>query len=115
MEHRLDESHVERHAPCEEISLNVMAHGGETPGRAPEMDIAIESSESAVTIEVADGGRPFNPIQEAPPVPDISPGQTAPLGGLGIHLVKKMVESLSYHHDGTWNRLTMTAPRDSEP
>ena len=57
----------------EEISLNVMVYGGETPGLAPEMDIAIESSESAVTIEVADGGRPFNPIQEAPPVPDVSP------------------------------------------
>ena len=99
----------------EEISLNVMVYGGETPGLAPEMDIAIESSERAVTIEVADGGRPFNPIQEAPPVPDVSPGQPAPLGGLGIHLVKKMVESLSYHHDGTWNRLTMTAQRDSEP
>ena len=30
----------------EEISLNVMVYGGETPGLAPEMDIAIESSES---------------------------------------------------------------------
>ena len=99
----------------EEISLNVMAHGGETPGRAPEMDIAIESSESAVTIEVADSGMPFNPIHDAPPVPCVSPGRTAPLGGLGIHLVRNMVENLSYRHDGTRNRLTMTAQRDEEP
>ena len=95
----------------EEISLNIMSYGGDPPSIAPAMAISIDSNEDRVTIEVADAGRPFNPLRDAPPVPIISPTQDAPTGGLGIHLVRNMVDDLSYHHDGARNRLTITAER----
>ena len=96
----------------EEISVNIMSYGGDPPTVAPEMDISIESNEDRITIEVADTGRPFNPLRDAPPPPVVSPARDAPIGGMGIHLVRNMVDDLSYRYDGARNRLTLTAERD---
>lgn len=43
-----------------------------------------------------DWGRPFNPFREAP-VPDLELGlDDRPIGGLGVHLVKSLVDHYAY-------------------
>lgn len=98
----------------EEIGLNILSYGGESGGEHPEVEIVIKSEEDALTIEVSDDGRPFDPLQEAPvPVTD---GEILdrPIGGLGVHLVKTMMDDLSYRHSEGKNRLVMVTRRDDD-
>ena len=45
--------------------------------------------------EVEDDGTPFNPLDV--PAPDVTrPIEDRPIGGLGIHLTKKMVDGIDY-------------------
>ncbi len=93
----------------EELSINVLQYGGDAPGTAPGMNIEVDSQEGVSNIEVSDDGRPFDPLTQAPNPPVVtSQDQPAPVGGMGIHLVRNMVENLAYRHDRGRNRLTMT-------
>jgi anti-sigma regulatory factor (Ser/Thr protein kinase) len=60
-------------------------------------------------IEIADFGRVFNPLQADPP--DLSRGLAdRPIGGLGVFLVRSMVDSIAYRRDGDRNILSFTFP-----
>lgn len=98
----------------EEVGLNVLSYGGESGGPHPDMEIVIASEADALTIEVSDDGRPFDPLQEAPAAVLEGGLEERPVGGLGIHLVKTMMDDLSYQHTGGRNRLTMVARRGDE-
>ncbi len=57
-------------------------------------------------IEVADDGRPFNPLQH--PAPDLSlPLDQRPIGGLGIHMMRKSLDALEYRRENERNMLVM--------
>ena len=91
----------------EELVLNAMVHGGASSAAPPRMDVAMALGPDGLTIEVGDSGPAFNPLEDAPPAPDIGPGQELSIGGLGIHLVKNMVDRMSYRRVEGWNRITM--------
>jgi anti-sigma regulatory factor (Ser/Thr protein kinase) len=51
-------------------------------------------------VEVEDDGRPFNPLNQ-PEVDITTPLDSKPIGGLGIHLMRRCMDHLEYHsHDG---------------
>jgi len=55
---------------------------------------------------VEDDGKPFDPLQ-APP-PDLSlPLERRPIGGLGIHLIRNLMDEVSYARVGGRNVLKM--------
>jgi serine/threonine-protein kinase RsbW len=58
-----------------------------------------------LSVEVADRGVEFNPLDAQPPDLTLSV-DARPIGGLGIHLVKKLAKSLTYRREQGWNRLT---------
>ena len=50
-------------------------------------------------VEIADFGRVFNPLEADPP--DLSRGLAdRPIGGLGVFLVRSMVDSIAYRREG---------------
>ena len=62
--------------------------------------------DSDFRIEVEEDGRPFNPL--AHPTPDLSqPLDARPIGGLGIHMIKKSMDRLEYRRVADKNVLTM--------
>lgn len=64
-----------------------------------------------ITIEVQDDGKPFNPLEAPEPDTDGSLDERE-IGGLGIHLARTMMDSLSYNREIDTNILTLrTAPR----
>lgn len=96
----------------EEIGLNILSYGGESGDDHPELEIVIQSEDHSLTIEVSDDGRPFDPLEDAPiPVTD-GVILDRPIGGLGIHLVKTMMDDLSYQHSDGKNRLIMVTRRE---
>ena len=60
-----------------------------------------------LTIELRDAGVPFNPLDREDPDITLSAEQRE-IGGLGIFLCKKMMDSISYRYDDGNNVLTMT-------
>ena len=60
-------------------------------------------------VEIADFGRVFNPLEADPP--DLSRGLAdRPIGGLGVFLVRSMVDSIAYRRDADRNILSFTFP-----
>jgi serine/threonine-protein kinase RsbW len=90
----------------EEVVTNVIHHAFEgipATEQGPHLiAMDLEVSERGVHLRVADDGRPFNPLS----VPRLDVGQ--PLlerleGGLGIHLVRQMMDSMAYRREGERN------------
>jgi len=89
----------------DELIMNVCNHA--YPDGSPG-DVTVTYAVPApgeLSVEVADQGVEFNPLQAAPPDLTLSL-EARPIGGLGIHLVKTLAKSLTYRREQGWNRLT---------
>lgn len=97
----------------EEILINV-ARYAYTPGTG-EVEVAYAAAgPHKLLVEITDSGRIFNPLQAEPP--DLSRGMAdRPIGGLGVFLVRSMVDSIDYRREGDRNVLAFTFPIDGEP
>ena len=90
----------------EEAVTNVIlyAYPEDTLGH---VEICADKQGDALTFVVADKGKPFDPTL-APPV-DITLGaEERRIGGLGIHLVRTIMDSVKYARENDMNILTMT-------
>lgn len=95
----------------EEVGTNILNHGHDD-GQSHEIEIELTSEADALTIEITDDGRPFDPLTDAPP-PDLDSAleDRAP-GGLGIHLVRSMMDEVRYRRERDKNRLTVIKRRN---
>jgi anti-sigma regulatory factor (Ser/Thr protein kinase) len=57
-------------------------------------------------IEVEDDGPPFNPL-DLPAVDITLPLEQRPIGGLGIHLIRRFMDEIEYQSEGGKNVLRM--------
>ncbi|MBQ6565688.1 MAG: SpoIIE family protein phosphatase [Treponema sp.] len=95
----------------EEIYINI-AHYAYAPGRGTaEISCLLEPGQGGaaprLTICFRDRGRPFNPLAREDP--DITlPAEERDIGGLGILLTKKFMDSVTYEHTDGQNVLTMS-------
>jgi phosphoserine phosphatase RsbU/P len=89
----------------EEILTNIISYGY-TDNREHEIRIRLSAQPGEVSVEIEDDGRPFNPL-EAPEPDIIKPVDERSIGGLGIHLVRKLMDGLEYRRQGDRNFLTM--------
>ena len=86
----------------EEIVTNVIFHGYRDGGEhAIHVGLALRDRVVALTVE--DEGLPFNPL-DAPAADDTAPIEERPIGGLGIHLVRKLMDEIEYAREGNRNR-----------
>ena len=58
-------------------------------------------------MEIADNGKPYDPLSAPPPDID-SALDDRPIGGLGVYLVRQLMDDVRYCHDRGWNKLTLT-------
>lgn len=93
----------------EELWLNVVNHGHDDGFH--EVEIELTSEAEAVTIETTDDGKPFDPLNDAPE-PDLKgPLNDRTVGGLGIHLVRTMMDEMRYRREGGKNHLLLVKRR----
>lgn len=104
----------------EELGLNSLTHGRNQQGDG-ELEITLASQRDTLTIELFDNGTPFDPIRDAPR-PDLdAPLEERPIGGLGVHMVREIVDGATYQREGNRNHLTLIvstaddSPRSDEP
>jgi anti-sigma regulatory factor (Ser/Thr protein kinase) len=78
----------------EELISNVVRHGfDENPDHA--MLLIVSAGPAGVEMIIEDDGRPFNPFDQAPP-PAFDTLENAPLGGLGLVVVRRFATATSY-------------------
>jgi anti-sigma regulatory factor (Ser/Thr protein kinase) len=93
----------------EEVGLNIINHG--RTDDLHEIEITLTSEAESLTIEIVDNGRPFDPLTDAPE-PDLDSGVAErAVGGLGVYLVRTMMDELHYRRDGSRNYLTLVKGR----
>jgi len=89
----------------EELVSNTINYGYRD-GNEHIIDITVELHDDVVTITIADDGIQFNPFDaETPNVDD--PPEKRKIGGLGIHLVRNLMDSVSYEHRDGKNVITI--------
>ena len=94
----------------EEILINV-ARYAYTPETGVVEVAYTPAGSSKLRVEIADFGRVFNPLEVDPP--DLSRGLAdRQVGGLGVFLVRSMVDSISYRREEDRNILSFTFPID---
>lgn len=87
---------------ADEIWSNIVRYSG--AGRA-----AVELSRAGETLllRLSDDGKPYDPT--AAPEPDVTlSAEERQIGGLGLHMVRKMTAAMTYEYSGGENRLTLT-------
>jgi serine/threonine-protein kinase RsbW len=89
----------------EEHLTNVLNHGFE-PDAARWMAVRLKVADDGLLAEVADTGKAFNPL-DAPPVDITIPLAEKPLGGLGVHILRQVMDEISYAHEDGKNVLRM--------
>ena len=88
----------------EELYVNVAHYAYSSGDGWAEIRGSVE--DGVATFSLIDGGKPFDPLAEEDP--DITlPGEERGIGGLGIFMVKTMVDELKYDYNDGCNRLTL--------
>lgn len=97
------------HLALDEILTNIISYGYDD-NREHEIVVRVTlpagSQPRRIELEVRDDGRPFNPLDAAQP--DVSaPVAERPVGGLGIYLVRRVMDDLEYRRQQGKNVLVM--------
>ena len=88
----------------EEIFVNISSYAYHPEVGQAEVGVDIDGDPPTVTIRFLDQGRPFNPLEK--PDADITlSAQEREIGGLGILLVKKIMDQVDYAYENGKNIL----------
>ena len=86
----------------DEIFSNIVYYSG-----AKNAEILFRVDADRITLVFQDDGMPYNPMEAEEP--DITAGaEERSIGGLGLFMVKKMAEQVSYEYADQKNQLTVT-------
>ena len=85
----------------EEIVLNIVDYSN-----SDYLDVEIMRDDKSITLRFHDGGKSFNPLEKEEP--DFTlPLEDREIGGLGIFMVIKYMDSVTYEYSGGENILTV--------
>ena len=89
---------------CEEALVNIISYA--YPGASGGMEVQCGPEQGVFRIRILDSGVPFNPFER--PDPDVNkPVEEREIGGLGIFLIKKIMDSWTYRREGDRNIMTL--------
>ena len=89
---------------CEEIVMNVTSYAY-PEGVDGFLDVTIRKTDR-IEIRFEDGGMPFNPLEQKTPNTKLS-WKKRRIGGLGIFLLRRKMDDVSYAYEGNKNVLTI--------
>ncbi len=95
---------------AEEALVNIFSYA--YPKAAGDVEITCRfDSRQRLVIELVDSGIPFDVLSA--PEPDLTAGvEERPIGGLGVHLIKVLMDEVSYTRQEGKNILTLIASRE---
>ena len=94
----------------EEAVVNVIAHGLAGLPSPPPITVRLVITGRSVAVEIIDAGPSFDPTSAPDPDLSLSLDDRSP-GGLGIHLMRRMVDRLRYRRRAGRNILRLESDR----
>ncbi len=89
----------------DELLTNTISYGF-TDGGKHEITVDVALQKETLVITIHDDGLAFNPLEQSEP--DISQSiEERPIGGLGIHLVRNMMDAIDYKREKNQNILVL--------
>ncbi len=97
----------------EEAVVNVMDYAY-PEGMKGDVTIEAMANDERLKFVISDSGKPFDPTAKGK-VDTTLPAEERPIGGLGIHLVREIMDSVNYEYIGGKNVLTLrkSIPHDN--
>ena len=90
----------------DEIIANIIRYAYKTDKGSISVRVEITEEPKSVVISFSDNGEPFDPLSA--PEPDVTlPLNKRPVGGLGIFMLKKTMDDVSYEYRDGQNILTI--------
>ena len=107
---RLDIAQEERGAlnlVLEEALVNVVNYAYPSGVKGDiDLEVRFDEADRALTFIIRDSGKPFDPTLAAEADVD-APLEDRRIGGLGIQLIRTLMDSVSYSYTGGCNELTL--------
>ena len=91
----------------EEIFVNIASYAYTDGDGNATLAFGFDENERLMTLVIKDSGVPFNPLERAEPDISLSADERE-IGGLGIFITKKTMDTVSYAYENGNNILTMT-------
>lgn len=105
-ENNLDEAHLSKiNLALEEALANVIMYAY-PDGEKGEVTLGMEVTGNAICMTISDNGIPFNPLQQKEANLDVSLEERQ-IGGLGIHLIKEIMDKVEYEYKDKSNILNL--------
>ena len=88
----------------EEIFVNIASYA--YPSGEGDVTVSLPRNPDKLVMEFRDSGTPYNPLAKADPDTSLSAGERE-IGGLGIFMVRKMMDDVKYRYEDGKNILTI--------
>ena len=88
----------------EELFVNIASYAYYPAEGDAEIDIDTDNENNIVYITFIDSGKPYNPLEREDPDVTLS-AKERKIGGLGIYMVKKSMDDMSYEYKNGCNIL----------
>lgn len=93
----------------DELVTNIVSYAYEPAAGTREIEVRLARKASGIAVEVVDDGRPFDPLSA--PEPDLSASvEDRPIGGLGVHFLRRLMDDVRYHRRDGHNHLSFRKP-----
>ena len=89
----------------EEAVVNVMNYGY-PEGTVGYIDVEVDADKESITFVITDTGKPFDPTKKED-VDITLPAEKRGIGGLGIHLIRRIMDNIDYQYIDKKNILTL--------
>ena len=100
-----DKSILRINVCLDELFTNIVSYGFEDD-LEHVIKFAVRVEDNLLIIEIEDDGTPFNPLKKIDP--DFPANvESAKIGGLGILIIRKLIDSIGYERKKGKNKLTM--------
>lgn len=99
-------SKVQLETAAEEIYVNIARYAYPASGGEVKVDMEVLDSPERVRVTFQDEGIPYNPLKQKAPDITLST-EERPIGGLGIHMVRKSMDEVNYKYEQGYNILSI--------
>ena len=91
----------------EELFVNIAHYAYHSGAGAATVRVETEDAPRGLTLTFMDRGAPFDPLSNRRPDTTSLPARERPIGGLGLFMVRKIVDEIAYRREDGMNILTV--------